>query len=122
MGREAEDIAVIEDYGFGHMVIDGRKYTADLKIIFDRVVSNWWRREGHKLHLEDITDIVDAKPEVVVVGTGAFGFMKVPKEVIDFLEAKGIGVVVEKTKDAVRKFNDLKEKGLRVAGAFHLTC
>ncbi|SFM94810.1 Mth938-like domain-containing protein [Thermodesulforhabdus norvegica] len=113
---------MIEDYGFGHMVINGRKYTADLKIISDRVISDWWRREGHRLHIDDITDIIDARPEVVVLGTGAFGFMKVPSEVVDFLEARGIEVVVEKTKEAVKRFNGLKEAGRLVAGAFHLTC
>lgn len=113
---------MIEDYRFGQMKIRGENYTSDLKIIGDDVIENWWRRESHYLHYDDITDILNALPDVVVIGTGASEMMVVPKEVIRVLEERGIGVVVQKTGQAVATFNKLKQEGRRVAGAFHLTC
>ena len=38
----------IEDYRFGQMIIDGRTYTRNLVLLPDRVMANWWRKEGHR--------------------------------------------------------------------------
>ncbi len=112
----------IESYRFGRMVVDGREYRKDLKILPPSVVENWWRKEGHKLHLEDIGDILEYAPEVLVVGTGAYGFMKVLSEVKEELSRRGIRLIAERTSRAVEAFNSLYEEGKRVCGAFHLTC
>ena len=58
----------------------------------------------------------------MVVGTGAYGMMKVPDAARQALDEAGIGAVVEKTGDAVERYNALLAEGRRVAGAFHLTC
>ncbi len=49
---------MIEDYGFGSMTVMGQRHRNDLKIIDNEIVSNWWRREGHALYVEDIDDIL----------------------------------------------------------------
>lgn len=111
----------VEGYGFGFMVVDGVKHTRDLILLPDRVVEGWWRKEGHKLSLEDLGEVVRAGVEVLVVGTGYFGRMKVPDDVKRRLEERGIKVIELKTGEAWKKYNELAEGG-RVAGAFHLTC
>lgn len=66
-------------------------------------------------------EVVKAKPEVLVVGTGFYGCMKVPKETIEFVRSLGIEVYAEPTKDACEKYNELKH-AKRVVAALHVTC
>jgi len=112
---------VIDDYSFGRMVIDGKTYTSDVIVFPDHVQSSWWREEGHRLSLKDIEDVLVSRPEVLVVGTGSFGAMKVPAAVSGGIKEQGIELIVEKTAVAVRTYNQLSS-GKRVIGAFHLTC
>lgn len=113
---------MIENYGFGSMTVMGKKYRNDLKIIDNEIVGNWWRREGHALYAEDIDDILYSTAEVLVVGTGAYGGLKVTEEAARAIKGRGIELVAVPTKEAVTLFNTLHGQGKRVAGAFHLTC
>lgn len=112
---------MIEDYSFGHMVIKGQKYTSDLIIFPDRIKSSWWRVTGHKLSLKDLEDVLAEKPEILVVGTGDVGLMKVEEEVRRYARENRITLIVEKTKEAVQKFNELVLTK-KTIGAFHLSC
>jgi hypothetical protein len=111
----------IDEYRFGKMVIAGKTYTTDVIVYPDRVDSSWWRKEGHYLQKEDLKDIVNAAPDIVIIGRGNWGVMEVPKETLDFLEANGIRAYAEKTAKAVELFNSQPKDG-KVIGAFHLTC
>ncbi|MCX8161068.1 MAG: MTH938/NDUFAF3 family protein [Candidatus Saccharicenans sp.] len=111
---------VIEGYSFGRMVIWGQVYTADLIIVGDDIFPNWWRLEGHSLCPDDLKLVIEKKPEVLVIGTGAYGAMDVPYETEKFLEEKGIEVIWKPTAEAVEIFNSISNK--KKAGAFHLTC
>ena len=113
----------VESYSFGRIKINGKVYTNDVIVSQDRVInSSWWRKEGHNVHLEDIHEILNAKPEVVVFGTGSSGLMKVSKAVIDELKQRGIEVIQQPTSQAVQTFNRLVEEGKKVVLAAHLTC
>jgi len=113
---------MIENYSFGQMLIDGKKYNSDLIIFKDYINSNWWRREGHSLHIDDINEIINKKPEVLIIGTGYYGLMKVTEELIKYINSSGIEkVIVKKTKDACDEYNKLYKKK-KVIAAFHLTC
>ena len=112
---------VIESYKFGQMTINGKKYNSDLIIFKDNIYSNWWRREGHDLHIDDIQEIINEKPDVIIIGTGSFGLMKVSTDLINYLESIGIKTIVTKTKDACDEYNKLYKKKNTIA-AFHLTC
>ncbi len=112
----------IEDYSFGRIVISGKTYTSDVKIIMDQIVPNWWRKEGHYLYPEDIEDILNSGVETLVVGTGAYGVMKIDPTVAEACARRGIRLEAYKTSQAVKRFNELAAEGKKVAGAFHLTC
>jgi len=112
----------IESYGFGHIVIDGKRYTSDVIIFPDRVKDGWWRKEGHKLHIEDIEEVLREKPEILIVGTGYAGLMKVPKEVQEHIRNQGIELIIENTRNAWKTYNKLAKTGKKVIAAFHLTC
>ena len=111
----------IESYGFGQMKINGVTYTRDLIVFEDDVKSDWWRIEGHRLHIEDLSYILKMKPEVLVVGTGYYGLMKIPPETERRLQAEGIKLIAKRTGEAYKIYNELSGSK-RVAGAFHLTC
>ena len=114
---------MIDSYSFGHMVIDKVSYNKDLIVFDDQVKSNWWRKEGHNLQLDDIKDVLEeVKPEVIIVGKGKFGMMRVSQEVKDYLDAHDIKLYAEPTGKAVKIFNRLILTGRKVLGAFHLTC
>ena len=118
-----DEIEMIEQYSTGsYMKVQGTKYYQDLKIIQGRVKGSWWRREGHRLDVVDIKDILSAKPKVLVIGTGYAGNMRVPMSVRSLIEDRDIQLITEKTSKATKTFNHLSKQGKDVAGAFHLTC
>jgi len=114
---------MIDQYITGsHLIVNGKTYRQDLKIIRDEVKGNWWRRDGHRLDYDDIEDILAAGPEILVIGTGYAGNMRVPGSLRKTIENQKIDVITETTADAARTYNRLMEEGRDVAGAFHLTC
>ncbi len=112
---------MIESYSFGNIVIDGQAYTSDLIVFPERVQSSWWRITGHKLCLQDLESVIKEEPEVLVVGTGFTGLMKVEEEVKTYAQEKGITLIIEKTKKATQSYNTLAPVK-KTVGAFHLTC
>jgi len=111
----------IEHYTFGRITIDGKTYTSDVIIYPERVDASWWRKQGHSLHIADLTEVVNARPKILAVGTGYSGAMVVPEETISYLKSKGIEVHVARTEKAVELFNKL-QKDKKVIAALHLTC
>jgi hypothetical protein len=111
----------VDSYRFGHMVVDGEKHPKDLILLPDRVVPDWWRDQGHELSANDLEDVFSSECEVLVVGTGAHGVMKVPQETRQAVREAGLELRIADTDRAWRLYNDLREKR-KTAGAFHLTC
>jgi hypothetical protein len=112
---------MIDGYKFGEIIIDGKKYTSDIIIFPDRVNSSWWRKDGHKLQTDDIQEILDAKPETLIVGTGKFGMMKLMQNMCELMKSLKIEIVALKTEEACKEYNLLKDLR-RVVAALHLTC
>jgi hypothetical protein len=50
--------------------MDGKRYTCDVIVSSKGVKVNWWRKEGHKLAIEDLAGVLQVAPQVVVIGTG----------------------------------------------------
>jgi hypothetical protein len=113
-------MARIDHYEFGRIVVDGREETKDLIVLPDRVVRNWWRRDGHALVLDDLVEVLDELPSHLVVGTGADGRMRPDPGVIQQLQERGVTVEALPTAQAVRRFGELDPAG--AAAALHLTC
>src|ERR687892_206469 len=118
--RHESSVARIENYGFGHVVVDGEEHTRDLIVLPERVEENWRRRDGHGLVLEDLDDVLDELPERLILGTGAYGRMEPDPQALDQLRARGVDVEVLPTGDAVRRYEALNPA--RTAAALHLTC
>ena len=112
---------MITPCSFGSITIAGHTYDRDLIIFPDRVLANWWRKEGQLFQLEDLRDALAYQPEVLVVGTGAHGAMKIAPEVPSHLQQAGIELIAQATPTACQTFNGPVGQR-RVAAALHLTC
>jgi hypothetical protein len=110
----------IEQYGFGYIVIDGEEQTRDVIVLPERVLTNWWRADGHRLVLDDLDEVIEELPGRLVVGTGAEGRMCPDPEALEQLRQRGVEVEVLPTDQAVRRYGELDPR--RTAAALHLTC
>ncbi|MFW9905333.1 MAG: Mth938-like domain-containing protein [Candidatus Thorarchaeota archaeon] len=113
---------IIEQYSFGKIRISGKSFSNDVIIFPDEVIPSWWRKEGHNLHMEDLDDVIERKPELLIIGTGFNGVMRVSQDLINQLEELGINTTVMKSTDAVKEYNKLIKEKKRIAAGLHLTC
>jgi hypothetical protein len=111
----------IDNYQFGKIVINGSVYTKDVIILPSRIISGWWRTEGHKLHISDLDEVLHAKPQILVVGQGANSRMHVTAEVEEKLREAKIEMICLPTDEACLEYNRRSITQL-VAAALHLTC
>jgi hypothetical protein len=110
----------ITEYSFGRIVVDGAEHDRDLIILPDRVVPNWWRKDGHSLVESDLEGVIDNLPNRLIVGCGAYGRLHPDPAALDFLRERGIEVEAVPTDEAVELFN-ASDRG-QTAAALHLTC
>jgi hypothetical protein len=110
----------IKGYRFGHLVVDGEEQTRDVIVLPDRVLTDWWRADGHRLVLADLDDVIEELPECLVVDTGAYGQMRPDPEALDELRQRGVGVEALPPDEAVRRYGEFDPR--RTAAALHLTC
>ena len=112
----------IDSYSFGNMIIDDVEYDEDLMVFPDKIKSYWWRSDGHILKTGDLQDVIEYKPELLIVGIGFSGRMQIEPATKELLRREGIILIEDLTSNAVRLFNEQIQRGKKVVGAFHLTC
>lgn len=111
----------IDSFRSGQIIIEGKRYDSDVIVFPHHVNSNWWREEGHQVRPEDINDIIQEKPEILVVGTGEEERMRIMPETRIRLAEQEIELVYQATDKACQTYNQLRFSH-KVIGAFHLTC
>lgn len=111
----------IDKYGFGKIVIDGRKYGKDVIVTPKGEVKEWWRVKGHEVCVKDLEPIEGEEFDVLIIGTGYFGVVKVLSEVEEWAKKRGVELVAVPTKEACKVYNEVSGKRRAVA-ALHLTC
>jgi hypothetical protein len=122
VARCEKDEMKIEKYSFGSITIAGKEYTKDVIIFPNKVFSPWWREKGHSLSLKDLKEAIDAKPSLLIIGTGAYGVMHIPDETLKKLKEKNIDTVFVKTGEAVKLYNEKVRDNKNVIACLHLTC
>lgn len=109
----------IDSSYFGSIVIEGKKIDHD--IIID-VNGNFQKKESsHDFTKRNLEDLLLTDPEVVVIGTGTAGLMKIGSDVELAAKMKGIEIVAKKTPDAILDYNKFSKRK-RTVGVFHVTC
>lgn len=120
---------MIEEYRFGFIKIGGKEYNFDVEVRWTGEVLKWWRGESHIIDVKDLERAVNQKPNIIIIGTGEAGVAKVTQKAQEFIESKGIQLIIDKTEEAVKTFNVILEKSKeegeeekKIIGLFHLTC
>ena len=114
----------IDFYDFGRIKIEGEIYERDVIIFPDKVFSPWMRKESHFLDADELSlipDLLKDNPELVIIGTGYSGVMQVNPDVEKFFKTKEIEVIIQKTIEAWKTYNELS-KSKKTIALFHLTC
>jgi hypothetical protein len=67
--------------------------------------------------------VLGMRIEILVIGIGVYGRIKVRNKTLKKIRADGVGeVLIEKTPDACKTFNEFFRQGKRVALLAHGTC
>ncbi len=116
----------IENYKFGKIKINGRQYGNDLIILPDKIIPNWWRKQGHLLQQQDLEEVwkvgQEGKIDILIIGTGAEGMMSVDGKVNEKAEQLGINTIAKKSKEACEIYNKQRKQYQNTVLAIHLTC
>ena len=113
-------MAELRDYSFGRLLVDGEVHRRDVIVLPERVVGEWWRRDGHSLVIEDLEEVIDELPDALIVGCGHDGRLKPHPSVLEALRDRGVYVEVLRTGEAVKRYAESDPE--RTAAALHLTC
>ena len=93
----------------------------DLILFPDKIYDSWWRKSGHILLIEDLSDVLTYEPDILIIGTGTNGLMQVPVETRKIVESKGIELIIKETEEACKTYNEMEDKK-KIVAALHLTC
>jgi hypothetical protein len=115
-------VAMITQFSFGKIVVSGKTYRDDIKIVNGQVISDWWRKSGHRVDVHDVADILKSEPDILVIGKGSPGLMKSSASLRDYLSTHNVELIEKKTTKAIEIFNKLFQEGRKVAAGFHITC
>ena len=63
----SQALPTLEGYRFGDLIVNGKEQTRDLIVLPERVITNWWRIEGHAPVLEDLDAAREDLPEHLVI-------------------------------------------------------
>ncbi len=120
---------MIEEYHFGKIVINKKIYNEDVEVRWREEVLGWKFRKRHLIDVEEVRRAVEQNPETIIIGTGESGLAEVTEEAKNFIKERGIELIIDKTEEAIKTFNIIKEESIeeegverRVIGLFHLTC
>lgn len=103
-------------YGEGYVAVNGTRHSASLVVSGERLVTDWPAASLDALTADHLAAIVELKPEIVLLGSGAtFRFPEAA--LLAPLYKAGIGVEVMDTPAACRTYNILLGEGRNVIAA-----
>ena len=107
---EASALPTIDSFEFERVVIRGEEYKSDILISPDGKISNWDREEEHSIKSVDIEGVLSHKPDLIIIGTGTIGNLKLTEDVEPFLGEKNIEVIVNKSEKAIDVYRQLRNQ------------
>lgn len=103
-------------YGEGYVEVNGSRIPASVVVSADRMITDWPARSVESLTADHLAAIVEMRPEIVLLGTGAVFSFPEPRKLAPLHEAR-IGVEVMDTAAACRTYNILLGEGRSVVAA-----
>jgi polyphosphate kinase 2 (PPK2 family) len=110
---------MIQAFEYGRITIADQDYDADILVYPDGDIKESQRSDEHQLKVTDIEPLINAEPEVIVLGLGTVGQLKVKPKVKDQIASSGIELHAYKTEKAIEIYRDLRIQK-SIAALFHL--
>ena len=116
----------IEDTKFGSITIDGKTYEYDVIVRLSGKVEKRKKKlskekygTSHIISKDEAKFIFEDGCDMLIVGAGQEGNVRLSPEASDYFNNKGCKVLVQPTPEAIRSFNQSHEKKI---GLMHVTC
>ena len=117
--EQAEGKNMFTGYGEGYVAVNGTPHSSSLVVAGDRLITDWPARSLEELKPDHFAAILELKPEIVLLGSGASFRFPEPALLAPLYKA-GIGVEVMDTPAACRTYNILLGEGRSVIAALIL--
>jgi hypothetical protein len=124
--RTAGEKMAIEDTKFGSITIDGKTYEHDVILrLFGKVekrkkkLSKETHGTSHIISKDEAKFVFEDGCDVLIVGAGQEGNVRLSPEASDYFNKKRCKVLVQPTPEAIRSFNQSHDKKI---GLMHVTC
>jgi len=113
---------MISSTKFGSIMVGNKKYDNDVFVSYKDTVKDGETNSRHLISKKELALLLLDKPDVIILGTGQEGCMKISSDSSELAKNRGIEIVESKTPDAIKKFNQLYASGRKVVGYMHVTC
>ena len=119
LDRNTEGVNTIHSYTAGSVVIAETTYNSSLILSSDTIIDDWSPENIFQLNQNDLDQILELDPELVLLGTGAR--LHFPEHAITMaFYSRNIGIEVMDTGAACRAFNFLAAEGRKVVAALFM--
>jgi hypothetical protein len=78
--------------------------------------------KNHSPTLDEFHDILLREPEIVIFGTGFSGCAKISDAIKKEAEKHKIVLIIDKTPEALKRFQEFAKSGRKIAARIHTTC
>ncbi len=112
----SENNHLITGYGEGFIDINKQRYTENIIVMADTLMTAWQAKDFANLAEDDFYEIVKLQPEVLLLGTGETHQFLHPK-IYQSLTKANIPLECMTTAAACRTYNILMSEGRKVAAA-----
>lgn len=111
---QAEGQNIFTAYGEGYVSVNSVRYTNNLLVLPDRLITDWTTATFDKLDVTDLELLVALETEIVILGTGNRLRFPRPELLRPFIQAQK-GLEVMDVQAACRTYNVLISEGRQVA-------
>jgi len=120
---------MFQENRFRMVKFNGNNYSHDIVVHTDDIVEKRDKTgsrkkygTSHVLSAEELTDLLDENPDIIIVGRGQSNMLKVGEDAAQLLSAKNVSLRDSPTPQAIEEFNELKDQGKKLAAIIHITC
>lgn len=114
-------------FKWGKLEIDGYDHSFRDAKLFPGGAREWdWSETGTRhdpgIQSGDVEELLEHGATVIVLSKGVQLRLKTKSETLEYLESKGVEVHILQTEEAIKKYNQLAQEGIKVGALIHSTC